>query len=147
MSGRASWKARVREIGESFLALLRAELAALAADLGRSGRALVRALLLVAVAFGVGFWTLGLVLYFAIELLALVLPRWGAVGVVLALFVLVTIALVLAARWKFAAVESPAATLQRRLDENRRWWRERVVGGDDADGAEPDGWFDEEERP
>jgi len=133
MSGVAGWKARVREIGESFLALARAELAALAADLGKSGSALARTLVLVGIAFGVGFWTLGLLLYFAVELLALVLPRWGAVGIVLALFVAVTLLLILSARSRFAAIESPAATLQRRLDENRRWWRERVVGDDEED--------------
>jgi hypothetical protein len=131
MSGMAQWKARVREIGESFLALVRAELAALAADLGQSGRALARALVLVGIAFGVGFWTLGLLLYFAIELLALVLPRWGAVGIVLALFVAVTLILILTARSRFAAIESPAATLERRLDENRRWWRERVAADEE----------------
>jgi hypothetical protein len=131
MSGMAGWKARVREIGESFLALARAELAALAADLGQSGRALARALVLVGIAFGVGFWTLGLLLYFAIELLALVLPRWGAVGIVLALFVAVTLILILSARSRFASIESPAATLQRRLDENRRWWRERVAADEE----------------
>jgi len=136
MSGRAGWKERVREIGEAFLALVRAELAALAADLGRSGRALVRALLLVAIAFGVGFWTLGLLLYFSIELLALVLPRWGAVGVVLALFVLLTVGLILAARSRFGAVESPGATLQRRLEQNKRWWREKVAA-DDEEENEP----------
>jgi putative superfamily III holin-X len=131
MSGMAQWKARLREIGESFLALVRAELAALAADLGQSGRALARALVLVGIAFGVGFWTLGLLLYFAIELLALVLPRWGAVGIVLALFVAVTLILILTARSRFAAIESPAATLERRLDENRRWWRERVAADEE----------------
>lgn len=131
MSAIASWKARVREIGEAFLALVRAELAALAADLGRSGRALARALVLVGIAFGVGFWTLGLVLYFAIELLALVLPRWGAVGIVLALFLVVTLTLVVSARRRFASIESPATTLQRRLDENRRWWRERVAADEE----------------
>ncbi len=133
MSGRPGWKERVREIGEAFLALVRAELAAVAADLGRSGRALVRALVLVAIAFGVGFWTLGLLLYFGIELLALVLPRWGAVGIVLAVFVVLTLGLVLAARSRFGAVESPGATLQRRLEANQRWWREKVVGPDEKD--------------
>jgi hypothetical protein len=131
MSGMAVWKERLREIGESFLALARAELAALAADLGQSGRAFARALVLVGIAFGVGFWTLGLLLYFAIELLALVLPRWGAVGIVLALFVAVTLILILSARSRFAAIESPASTLQRRLDENRRWWRERVAADEE----------------
>ena len=134
MSERPGWKARVREIGEAFLALARAELATLATDLGRSGRALTRALVLIGIAFGVGFWTLGLLLYFAIELLALVLPRWGAVGIVLALFVIVSLILVLAAKKRFGEVESPGATFERRMAESQRWWRERIAADDEETG-------------
>ena len=93
MSDSGSWTARIRSVGEAFLGVIRAELAALTADLGKSGRALVRALVWVAAAAAIGFWTLGLLIYFAVELLALVVPRWGAVGIVLGLFVLAGIAL------------------------------------------------------
>lgn len=122
-----NWTRRAREVGEAFLGVVRAELAELAADLGRSGRALVRALALVAAAAGIAFWTAGLLLYFGIELLALVLPRWGAVGSVLGVFVLITLILLLVARRRLAAIESPAATVERRLGEHQRWWRERIA--------------------
>ncbi|HLF57702.1 MAG TPA: phage holin family protein, partial [Thermoanaerobaculia bacterium] len=97
MRGERGWTGRLREVGEAFLGVLRAELAAIAADLTASGKALLRALVLLAAAFGVAFWTLGLVLYFAIELLALVLPRWGAVGIVLAVFLGLSLLLLVAA--------------------------------------------------
>jgi hypothetical protein len=127
------WARRVREVGEAFLDVVRAEIAELAADLSRSGRALVRALALLGAAAAIAFWTIGLTLYFGVELLALVLPRWGAVGAVLALFVLATVVLLLLARRKLAAVEPPAATVRRHLDDHRRWWRERVAADDDSE--------------
>src|SRR5690606_32806439 len=69
---RRAWLGMVRDVGVAFADLARAELAAIAADLGRSGGALVRALVVAAVAAACAFWTLGLAIYFAVELLA----RW-----------------------------------------------------------------------
>jgi apolipoprotein N-acyltransferase len=132
----ARFRERLREVGESYLALWRAEVAAILDALGRSGKALVRALVLVAIAAAIGFWTLGLLLYFAVELLALVLPRWGAVGVVLALFVVLTAVLLLVARGSLKRVESPATTVRRRLEDHRRWWQERVADESEALAAD-----------
>ena len=123
----------MREIGEAFLALLRAEVEALVADFGRSGRALARALVLAAAAGAVLFWALALVLYLAIELLALVLPRWGAVAVVLGLFLAAAALLVaLRARPLRRRSKAPRARCGRRLDDSRRWWRARVGAEDGA---------------
>jgi len=124
---RATWGALVREIGEAWIALLRAEAEAVARDLGASGRALLRALLVAAVAGAVAFWALGLVVYLAVELVALALPRWGAVAVVLGVFVLAAALLARLAASRLRAVETPAATVRRRLDDGRRWWRERIA--------------------
>lgn len=130
------WAQRLREIGEAFLGVVRAEVAELAADLGRSGRALVKVLALVAAAAGIAFWTVGLMLYFAVELLALVLPRWGAVGSVLGLFLVISLVLLLMARRRLATIESPAATVQRRLGDHRRWWSERIAADREAPGSD-----------
>jgi len=127
MGWKRGWGGRVREIGEAFLGVLRAEVAAVGDDLSASGRALVRALLWVAIAFGIGFWSLGLLLAFAVELIALRLPRWGAVGIVLGIFVLLTLIFVALARARFRSVESPAGILRRRYDDHRRWWRESIA--------------------
>ena len=145
-----SWSALVREIGEAFLALLRAEVEAVARDLGDSGRALLRALVLAGFAFAVAFWALGLIVYLAVELLALVLPRWGAVGIVLAVFVLASAILAAVAARRLRAVESPAATVRRRMEDNRRWWRERIGAEPAPDAATPPDtarFEDEEELP
>jgi len=146
MAKRSRFGQRFREVGEAFVALWKAELATIADDLGKSGRALVRALVLVAVAAAVGFWTLGLMLYFGVELLALVLPRWGAVGVVLGLLLLVSLILLVMARKRFGEVESPAATVRRRLDDHRRWWQSRVASEEADEVADVLEGSDEEER-
>lgn len=142
MRSARSWTQRLKAVGEAYLGVVRAELAELAADVSRSGRALVRALALLAAAAGVAFWTLGLLLYFAIEVLALWLPRWGAVGVVLALYVLLALGFGLAARRRLTALEWPATTVARRLSEHQRWWSERIAAdrempaGGDEDTSE-----------
>lgn len=144
-----SWLGLVRRVGRAFGELLRAELAALAEDLGRSGRALLRALVVAAVAGAFAFWTLGLTIYLAVELLALALPRAGAVAIVFGLFFALSIGLVLAVRSRWSAIESPDATLRRRLGEAAGWWQSRVAdenalagggaGGDSGDEREREG--------
>jgi len=137
MTREPSWGDRIREVGEAFLGLVRAEIAAVAADLGKSGRALVSALIWTAVAGATVFWTLGLLIFLLIELLDLVLPRWGAVSIVFGLFALSSLVLVLSVRRRFASIEGPQSTFQRRLDENRRWWQSKIARDDDEEATPP----------
>lgn len=136
MSDEPGWGARIRAVGDALLAVVRAEVAALATDLGRSGQALLRALVWVGALAAFGFWTLGLFLYLAIELLTLVVPRVGAVAIVFGLFAIVSAILVAVVRRRFAAIEPPAATVRRRMGESQRWWRERVAPDELLDPAE-----------
>jgi hypothetical protein len=133
---REGWIGRLREVGLAFGALVAAELSALADDLGRSGAAFARALILAAVAAGVVFWTLGLFLYFAIELLALAMPRWGAVGVVFALFLIVGAALIVVVKGKLGRIEPPTETVRRRLADTQAWWGTRVAPPEDGSDRE-----------
>lgn len=142
---RRAWLDMIRDVGVAFGDLARAELAAIADDLGRSGRALVRALIVAAVAAACAFWSFGLAVYFAVELLARWLPRWGAVGVVWALSTLATVVLLFLVRARLAAIEAPAETVRRRMDDSRRWWRTRITAGED--GAGEDGAGEVEEEP
>jgi hypothetical protein len=129
---RRSWTGSMRELGSAAGAVVRAEIAALASDLGASGRALVSALLIAAVGGAFAFWALGLFVDFAIELLAIRLPRWGAVGVVLGCFVLVA-AVLLAWSWsKLRSIETPDRTVQRRLAESQHWWNDRIAPIDEG---------------
>jgi len=126
-AARRGWTGAVRELGLATGDLVRAEISALAADLGASGRALVSALLIAAVGGAVAFWALGLLVDLAIELLALALPRWGAVAVVFGAFALAAAVLLLWARARLRRIEAPDATVRRRLADSRRWWAERVA--------------------
>ncbi len=133
---------RFRELGSSVLALVQAELAALLDDLARSGRGLLRALVLLGLVAAIGFWSIGLLIFFAIELLALALPRWGAVGSALALTLLATAISIAVAKRRLAKIEPPAATVKRRFEESRRWWQEKVA----ADPVPPRSDAEPEER-
>lgn len=126
--GERSWSGLVREVGRSFLALLRAEIDALVGDFQGSARTLVRALLLAAVAGAVVFWAIGLLIDLAVELLALVLPRWGAAAVVLGVLIVAALVLAIVVRRRFMAIESPADTVRRRVEESRVWWTRRIEG-------------------
>lgn len=126
--GERSWSGLVREVGHSFLALLRAEIDALVGDFQGSARRLVRAVLLAAVAAAVVFWAIGLLIDLAVELLALAMPRWGAAAVVLGVLVVAALVLVAVVRRRFLAIESPADTVRRRVDESRAWWTRRIEG-------------------
>lgn len=133
---RRSWTGSIRELGLATGDLLRAELAAIADELGASARALLTALLIAAVGGAFAFWALGLFVDLAIELFALFLPRWGAVAAVLGIFVLVAAVLLGWARLKLRRLESPAGTVRRRIEESRHWWSERIAPLDDEDAPE-----------
>jgi uncharacterized membrane protein YqjE len=139
---------RVRGMGGAFLGVVSAEFSALVAELSASGRSLTRALVLFGVGFAFAFWTLGLLIYFAIELLALKLARWGAVGVVFAVFLIVAALLIAAALARLRRIESPAATIDRRVKGHLAWWQERVAGSAPARTADlDDDPYEDEEFP
>jgi uncharacterized membrane protein YqjE len=144
--GGKSVVARVRGMGGALLGVVGAEISALAAELAASGRSLARALVLFGIGFAFAFWTLGLLVYFAIELLALKVARWGAVGIVFALFAVVAAGLLGAALARLRRIESPAATVDRRLQGHLAWWQERIGGAPAPVGGDEDDDFDDDEE-
>lgn len=130
MTGPAGWLARAQNLGSAYFAVLRAEVQAALQDLGDSGRSLLRAALLFTVTLALGFWTVGLLVYFLIEMLALWLPRWGAVGIAFGLFVLGTLAFAAAAVARARRIEPPTAMLERRFRDHAAWWQSRIGGED-----------------
>lgn len=127
MSRFADWRSRIAEVGSAFLGVVRAEIDAYVADFERSGRQVVRLLVVAAIAAAIGFWTIGLTLYLLVELVALAHPRWRAVGIVWLLFVVATGIAALIARSRARKIESPAAIVRRRGEETRRWWSEQIA--------------------
>lgn len=134
----AGWVDHFRSLGSAFLELLRAELAALGQDMGRSGRTLLRAVLLLLVALFVLFWGLGMVAFVGVEVLALWLPRWGAALTVLGSLLLVALALAAVGWWRLRRLELPAATVRRRLEDHREWWQRTVAPLSEAEEDAPE---------
>lgn len=128
MTKPAGWIARAQNLGSAYFAVLRAEVQAALADLAESGRGLLRAALLFTITLALGFWTVGLLVYFLIEMLALWLPRWGAVGTVFGLFVFGTVAFAMACVARARRIEAPTAMLDRRLRDHAAWWQTRIAG-------------------
>lgn len=119
----------VREVGEALLGVLRAELAALRTDYRRSTRRFGGALLLLALAAGLGFWALGALGLLGFELLSAVLPRWGAAAVLTGALLLLAAGLGWWGWRKLAAIEPPLATASRHLENHLAWWQGRLLGG------------------
>lgn len=143
---------RVRGMGAALIGVLRAELAALIGELSSSGRHLVRSVVLFGLAFAFAFWTLGLLVYFLVELLALKVARWGAVGIVFGLFLATAVALGAWSLSRLKRIESPAATIDRRLKDHLAWWQKRIAGdsAENSSGggsATPDDELEDEELP
>jgi len=137
MTSPSGWLARAQNLGSAFFAVLKAELSAAPEDLGESGRGLLRAALLLTVTLALGFWTVGLLVYFLIEMLALWLPRWGAVGIVFGLFLVGTVLFALACVARARRIETPAAMLDRRFRDHAAWWQQRIAGaGGGAESAD-----------
>lgn len=128
MTKPAGWIARAQNLGSAYFTVLRAEVSAVLADLAESGRGLMRAALLLTISLALGFWTVGLLVYFLIEMLALRLPRWGAVGIVFGLFVLGTVAFAMFAVARARRIEAPTAMLDRRFRDHAAWWQTRIAG-------------------
>lgn len=121
------WLEMFRAIGQSLAELAAAELAALKEELARNGKTLGVALGLFAAAAAIGFWLIALLLYTAIQVLAIWLPMWGASLTVTGVFVIVVAVLALIGVAKLKKLESPAATVGRRWSDHRRWWDRRLL--------------------
>lgn len=129
---RQSWSETFQAVGSAVLALFKAELEALEAELARSGKNLGIGLGLLAAAAAVGFWTLGVATYFLIQLIAVWLPLWAASLIVTLAFAALVGGLAFAGLRKLRQFENPVTTVRRRVEDHMDWWHERVLGPDEA---------------
>ncbi len=127
------WRARLGALGQALIELLTAELEALGADLRGSANQLKRGAIWLAVAGFFGFWTVGALFYGLIEVLALWLPRWGAVLSGTGAFLLLTLVFVLVGRACLVKIESPVQTVSKRIESHRSWLREDVLPGSEPE--------------
>lgn len=123
-----SWLGVSRQLGQAGLDLAHAEITALGNDLGSSARKLLKIGGIFAIALFLLFWAIGILAYLAIELLRGTLPAWGAICTVFGVFLLAAMTCALVGRARVGRLESPAATLSRRLENHRHWWESRVAG-------------------
>ena len=126
-AGLRGWIELFRSLGQALFEVLRAEAAALGEDFRRSGSQLLRGLALCGGAAAVGFWTLGVVVATLIAVLAIWLPPWAAALIVMALFG-ATAGLLAALGWRqLRQLETPAASIRRRVEDHLEWWQHRLL--------------------
>jgi hypothetical protein len=125
------WRDLFTTIGESFLELMAAELAELEGDLGRSGKLLVRIVVAFVLAAVLAVYATGGAGALAVVLLSRVWPLWGAIlAVIAALLLLASVAAAVGAVW-LRRLESPLATVRRRMDSHVEWWQGEILDGDE----------------
>ncbi len=125
----AGWADLLRSLGRAFQDLVRSELAALGEELSGSARrlAVIAGLFLLAL-FGL-FWALGLLAFFAVELLVLWgTPRWAAALGVFGVALLAAGILAAVAWSRLRKLEKPGETVRRRVAEHVAWWETRILG-------------------
>jgi len=139
------WAEAARAVGDALLEVLAAEAAELQRDLTESGRTLRRGLVLLAVAASVAFWTIGLGLWLAVELLRLWMPAFGAALVMFATGVIISLLFHWRGKQRLRKIENPIQAVQRRSREHAEWWQEAVLPGlgGETPPAEPAGNADE----
>ena len=125
----ARWITAARSIWVALLEVLTAEAAELQSDLARSGRELRGGLILVGLAAAVAFWSVGLAIWLAVELLTLKYPTWAAALIVFAVGVLAVGVLAWLARRRFRRIETPLDVIQRRGQSHVEWWQQTVLPG------------------
>jgi cell division protein FtsW (lipid II flippase) len=123
----AGWIEMFRSLGEALLEVWRAELDTLQEDFGRSGRYLGIALAFLGAAAVLAFWIVGLLLFALVALLHIWLPWWGASLIVLALFLAAAGILASLGVKRLKKVESPVATVRRRVDNHLDWWQHGLL--------------------
>lgn len=121
------WIEMLRGLGEALLDVLRAEVATLQEDLTRSGRIAGGALILLGAALVLSFWIVGLLIFVAIVVLAVVMPLWAASLIVLGLFLVATIILGWLGMNRLKQVENPVETFRRRVDDHLDWWQNTLM--------------------
>ena len=124
MSG---WIEMFRGLGESLLEVLRAEVATLQEDLGRTGRIAGGALMLLGAALILSFWVVGLLVFTLVAVLTIWLQLWAATLIVLGLFIGVTALLGWLGWRRLQQAENPIQTFRRRVDDHLDWWQNTLL--------------------
>jgi hypothetical protein len=123
----SDWIEMIRGLGLALIEVLRAEAAALAGDLKRSGRDLAIGVVLLAAAAGIGFWLLGLLIASIVAVIAIWLPVWAAALITVGLFLTVAGILAALGARRLKKLESPVRSVSRRVEDHVNWWQARLL--------------------
>jgi len=121
------WAETARSVGAALLEVLAAEAGELQSDLQKSGRELRGALVLLGLAAGVAFWTIGLGIWLAVELLTLRFPAYGAALIVFAVGVSLCLLLFWLGKRRLRRLETPLDAVRRRTQSHAEWWQQTVL--------------------
>jgi hypothetical protein len=124
------WIALFRSLGEALLGVVRAELAALQADLARSGRQVGVALALFGGVVALVFWIVGLVVFTLVAVVSIWWPLWGAALSVLGGLALLAALLARIGLSQLKKAENPLESARRRFDDHLDWWQNRLLASD-----------------
>jgi membrane protein implicated in regulation of membrane protease activity len=156
---RPAWGDLFRDLGQSLLTVIRAEIAALGEELSDSARQAGMGAGFFAAAGALAFWTLGVGTYALVQLAALWLPLVGAAFLVTGLFAAGTGLVAYLGVRRLRKVNNPGGLLRQRLEDHTAWWQGSLLSvpadeardaleasyGDEADdgedpaGREPEG--------
>jgi len=120
------WSESIQSVGNALIDLVRAEVEELGRDLRTSRANVVRLLILAGGAIFLSFWLLAILLYSAIEVASLWLPRWGAALAVAGIVAIVVAVIGLLIRGTLKSLDSPVRTVQRRVESHIGWWNETL---------------------
>lgn len=131
----AAWTESFRGLGQSILGVMRAEVAAIEADLKSSGHRLGVAAALLAGAGLLVFWAVGLLVFAAVALLDVWLPLWGAALLVFLLFGAGAALLAYLGVRHLRQLESPVASVRQRISNHLDWWQNTLLAQPALDGG------------
>ncbi|HEV7672245.1 MAG TPA: phage holin family protein [Thermoanaerobaculia bacterium] len=141
------WGRLVRELGQSWLDVLRAELQAVEDDFSRSGHQLKRGAGLIGGSVALGFWAVGALVVAAIAGLAVWLPLWAAALIVAFVFAAGAAGLGALGGKSVARVENPITIARRRLEDHMDWVQSRLLAtAEELDPAPGGAKGDKKER-
>lgn len=127
-----SWSDMVRNTGQSFLDLLRAELDQVVRELGVSAKRLgIGAALLIAAGM-ILFWWIAVLAFFLIEIMAIWVPTWASAGIVLLILLLFIATLAFLGIRRLKSLDNPVDTVGRRWDDHLDWWENRLLPEEEA---------------
>lgn len=130
--------AALRSLGRAFVEVLKAEWAALIADLGASGRRLARGLIILGLSIVLLGWVAGLASLALVAYLNLFLEMWQAAVIVAAGLLLIAFVLFLWGKSTLAGVKRPSELVQTRVEGHVEWLRSQVDTARSADEESED---------